>query len=370
MPLTSPILPWLIGVIFLVVFAALVIGWPDFTRRSSRMISRGVATLLLNVLIIALCFVLLNNNFIFYSSWSDALGTGAHATTMGSNVQAKQAASSDAGGPGLSPAAGTPSYQLPQPGKRLQSYTVDDAASGQTMQVLVYLPKGYDPAANAEYPVIMGYHGFPGTPHSFTKVNFLSELDSQSDAGDLHRSIVVIPQINNPSTVDTECVNGGPGQPQTETWLAKELPEWTVNHLHVRTDRQSWTTLGYSFGGWCAAAMTMRHPDIFSGGMSFEGYFEPDFGKSYQPLSKLQTHQFDLVQLAQTARPPVAIWLFASQQDPLAYPSSEKIARVAAPPTSVTSVFVPVGGHRNGVFEPYTADALKWLATSLPGFAP
>jgi predicted peptidase len=236
------------------------------------------------------------------------------------------------------------------------------------MQVLVHLPVGYDPSAPRRYPVIIGLHGYPSVPRSFTKINFLRTIDSLTSHGRLQPSIVVIPQINNPRSLDTECVNGPVGEPQTDTWLSREVPEWVVRHFHVRTDRQSWAALGYSFGGWCAAELAMRHPSIFGAAIDFEGYFELDFGRTYDPITPAMQRSYDLIRMARTDPPPVGIWIFGSEQDRLSYPTTRRFLAAVRPPLVVSGTIVPIGGHRTSVFEPFTAPALIWLARTLPGF--
>ena len=43
--------------------------------------------------------------------------------------------------------------------------------------------------------------------------------DNEAIAGRMSPVVVVSPQLEIPRGRDTECVNGGPGQPALETWL-------------------------------------------------------------------------------------------------------------------------------------------------------
>jgi enterochelin esterase-like enzyme len=370
MQLTNPILPWLIAIIAAVVFVMLVVGWPRWRHRVARAATRGIEGLLVTALVLIVCFLLVNNTYVLFTTWSDLGGSsGAHTTIKRGATQSKTGTAKIQGS-SLAHVTGSRSYTLPDPKRRMQKYTVRDAASKASMQVLVHLPAGYRPTSSKKYPVIVGLHGFPSVPESFTKINFISTADHLAARGKLAHSIFVIPQINKPHTRDTECVNGPSGDPQTETWLSKELPHWIVRHFHVRTDRESWATLGYSFGGWCAAFLTMRHPGLFGAGISFAGYFKPEFGKKYHPLTAGQQRKYNLIKMARTSPPPVAIWAFASKQDHEAYPTTRKFLHAVRPPMTATGIIVPTGGHIHFVYEPYTATALKWLAKTLPGFRP
>lgn len=370
MSLTGAGLVWALGALAVALFATVVSGWPRRGPAALRVTGRAVPVLVLNAVVVLICLAVLNDQYVFYTSWGDLLGarqTQAVANHGGTTSAALTAA---VVGPGLSRVGGARTETLPQPGQRMQSYTVADPASGVNVPVLVHLPVGYDPASSRTYPVILGLHGWPGMPRSFVRGPFLSAIDSLTATHRLAPSIVVIPQINDPRTIDTECVDGPAGNPRTDTWLSSVVPRWAVQHLRAQTQRTSWTTFGYSYGGWCAASVAMRHPDVFGGAVVFEGYFEPDFTAGYDPLSPARLRGYDLVHLAGHHPPPLAMWVFASRQDSLAYPTTARFLAAARPPLSVTATIVKVGGHRTAVYSPYVKSALEWLATTLPGFRP
>jgi len=252
----------------------------------------------------------------------------------------------------------------------MQSYTVVDQRSNAEGQVLVYLPVGYDPASPRTYPVILGLHGFPGGPRSFARLTFLSTIDQLTAQHRLAPSIVVVPRIDTPASLDTECVNGLPGEPQTDTWLSHDIPAWTLRHFHVQAARTSWATIGYSYGAWCAASLSLRHPDVFGASIVLLGYFRPDFGAGYDPLNRATLGSYDLVNIVRKAPPPVAMWVLTSREDTLSYPTTSKFLSVARRPLDVTATVLAHGGHRDAVFEPYIGNAITWLGQTLPGFRP
>src|SRR5947209_7907967 len=81
-----------------------------------------------------------------------------------------------------------------------------------------------------------------------------------------------------PQGVDTEGVNGGPGQPKVETWLTRDVPDWTAQHFRVKAQRNAWATIGYSAGGYVAAMATVLHSAQYGAGIVLGGYFRPNFG--------------------------------------------------------------------------------------------
>jgi S-formylglutathione hydrolase FrmB len=361
----------ILSVVAAALFALVVLGRPRWRNRGARVASRGVTTILLNLVVVILALAVLNDQYVFYATWADLFGAQSAQVLTHHGGTVKEALAAPVRGARLptTPAVGA-NYALPQPGARLQIYSVLDPSAHTKVPVDVYLPAGYDPRSSRRYPVILGLHGLPATPESFVRHNFLSTADRLTAEHKLAPSIFVIPQIDVPAEVDTECVNGPPGSPQTDTWLTKDVPAWAIAHLHVRTDRTSWATLGYSYGAWCSAVLSMRHPGIFGAGIVMEGYFTPEFAPSYSPLSAAQLRTLDLTRMAGSDPPPLAMWVLASRQDHRSYPTTGTFVKAARRPLSVTSVILATGGHRPSVYEPYSPDALTWLAETLPGFRP
>lgn len=368
MELTSPGPIIVFAVIALLLFVLLVLGWPRRGGRAARAAVRGGQVLLLNVTVVALCFAVLNDQYVFYSSWADLFGARASQVITHHGGSARQVLQATIPEPGIGARAGSGSYRLPQPGSRLQTYSVRDPTTGAATKLLVYLPVGYNPASSRTYPVVYGLHGFPGSPLSIARLTFFSTADELTALHVLAPSIFVVPTIDDPVAVDTECINGPPGAPQTETWLSRTVPEWVVRHLHVRVNRASWVTMGYSYGAWCAAMLTMRHPAVFGGAIVLQGYFRPDFTSAYDPYTPRELQPYDLIRLARTAPPPVAMWVLASRQDNLSYPTTARFLSVARAPLDVSSTILATGGHRTAVYEPYVGPALTWLAKTLPAF--
>jgi hypothetical protein len=369
MAITDTSLLILLGVVALGFFGLVVVDVPRPANRLARRAARAVQVLVLNLVVVALCAAALNDQYLFYSSWADLFGSRSALVNLHHGGTVQRAVAAHVAGAGLSHVLTSGTLPpLPQPGARMQSYLVADPRSGARGQVIVYLPVGYDPTSSRTYPVILGLHGFPSGPRSFVRLGFLSTIDTLTAEHRLAPSIVVIPRIDTPASLDTECVNGGPGEPQTDTWLSRDLPAWTLQHFHVRSDRTSWATVGYSYGAWCAASLTMRHPDVFGASIVLLGYFRPDFSSSYQPLTGTTRKEYDLISIARTTPPPVAMWVLTSREDSLSYPTTSKFLSVARAPLAVSATVLAHGGHRDAVFAPYIPTALAWLGQTLPGF--
>lgn len=369
MGLTDSALPVVVAVLALAVFVLVALGWPHPRRRGLRITVRALQALLLNGLVLVLAGVLMNDQYLFYVSWADLLGSGpeqvGHAVTAGDAAAGGRVHLGDA----LRGTTAAALPALPSPGQREQSYTVTGASSGLTGQVIVLLPQGYDPTRATTYPVIESLSGYPGTPRSnFRGFALDTTFQDLVDRRAIRPPIIVMPQINTPNSLDTECVNA-PGRTglQTETWLAKDVPDWAAQHFHVALQRSSWAVMGFSYGGWCAAMLAMHHPATFGAAMSLMGYFRPEFGPAYDPLTK-GVGSYDLAHLARTAPPPVSLWLMASKDDPTAYPQLVAFLKSVRAPMAVTSVVLRSGGHRVDTIPPVLPGMLAWLGSALPGF--
>lgn len=155
-------------------------------------------------------------------------------------------------------------------------------------------------------------------------------------------------------------------------WLTTDVPNWVVEHFHVKTDRQSWATIGLSTGGWCAAMATMRHPATYAAAIVMAGYFTPWFGPYYRPFEPNSPlgRSYNLIRLARNTPPPVAIWLETSHADRDSYPTSALFLRDVRSPTAANAKVLENAGHRMSVWIDMLPEALHWLGTNVPGFRP
>jgi len=373
MSLLGWLLPVALSAVALVLFVLVVVGRPRPARPGPALVARIGEVLALNVVVVLIAASILNDQYVFYSSWSDLFGTTAPPGTQVAGGTAHAAALKTPLGVGLADLR-TPAVlpALPSPGAQVQTYHLTGPMSGVSGTVIVVLPPGYNPASPKLYPVIETFHGYPGIPLSAMHgLNLPSSIDAAYRQHLVAPSILVLPQTDNPNRLDTECMNGPGGSgPQVETWLARDIPTWVVHHFRVARDRSSWATMGYSLGGWCSAMIGMRHPDIFGASIVFMGYFRPEFAKSYNPVlpGSPDWVSHDLTAMASSAPPPIAMWVMTAKDDKHAYPATEAFLAAAKPPLSVTAYILASGGHRVGEIPPLIPRVMSWLSSSLPGF--
>ena len=145
-------------------------------------------------------------------------------------------------------------------------------------------------------------------------------------AHQLHPTLVVMPRSRS-RAASTRRGERGPGQPQVETWLTRDVPDWVGQHFRVIPNRNAWATIGYSAGGFVAAMATVLHPAQYGAGIVLGGYFRPEFGPFYEPFTATSPlgRYYDLPRVAAHRPPPVSLWVETSHADPLSYTSSASV---------------------------------------------
>ena len=360
-------------------FVAVVLIWPRLTRRTPWHIAGRLAALVVvNVLVLVTAATQLNAHYLFYASWADLADSfGGHIARTAVHRGGGERQAPDVAVHGARAAVATqvpPLTQTPDATGKLV-YTVHGPLSGLTGTVVVVLPPGYtDPTgATQRYPVLEAFHGYPSAPQGWLK-NFPVSQDAHllAQQGQLRTPLLVVPQIEFPAGVDTEGVNGLPGQAQIETWLTRDVPDWVGAHFRVDASRDSWATIGDSAGGYVAAMAAVLHPAQYGAGIVFGGYYRPDFGPYYEPFApdSPQGRRYDLVRAVQQGAPPVSLWVQTSHADQLSYSSSAAFLGAVRPPTAVHAVVLRNAGHRLSVWVDLLPEALRWLGQNVQGFEP
>ncbi len=377
MSLTGPVFLSLVVGLTVLAFAALVACWPRLAGRSlRRVLARAGLLLGVNVMVLLAALGLMNAKYGFYGDWSDLTGTYSHgyaATSRLVGAGARQAASTSLG-PGEGESA-APSGSVSAPlaaGPGLHRYRVRGLASGVDAEVYVSLPAGYDWRSAHRYPVLETFPGYPGLPTQWDRTLALPQVLAVAATSDRIRPAVVVSATTEvPAGVDTECANGRPGEPQLETWLTQDVPDWVGQHFDVDPDRTGWATIGMSAGGWCAAMAALLHPQRYAAAVVMGGYFQAEF-EHYVPFTpdSAPGRRYDLVRLAQQAPPPVAVWMETSPLDHVSYRSSTALLHAARAPTSLTAIVLADAGHRTGIWQQLLPTALAWLGAQVPGFGP
>jgi pimeloyl-ACP methyl ester carboxylesterase len=374
MSLTGPFFLDGVVVLTLAVLLGVVVLWPRLAAGTPwHVAGRVVALGLANLLVLLTAATQLNATYLFFADWGDLQGavTGhVVQTSLHRGGGEAQAPNIPVRGPAARTATHVPPLARPVGPSGLVAFKVHGTISGLTGTVLVQLPAGYTP--RKRYPVLEAFHGYPSEPLNWVRVFHIDQaVEARVRTHQLHPTLVVMPQVEIPRGVDTEGVNGRPGQPQVETWLTRDVPDWVGQRFPVIRNRNAWATVGYSAGGFVAAMAAMLHPAQYSAGIVLGGYFRPEFGP-YEPFrtgSPLSRY-YDLPRVAAHRPPPVSLWVETSHADPLSYNSTATFLRATRAPTAVHAVILQNAGHRDSVWIALLPSALQWLGTDVAGFHP
>lgn len=291
--------------------------------------------------------VSVNRYYEFYASWSDLFGTGR---ANGPIVQVG------------TPVAGGVRFER-APGLDSGAYTADVVGERSRIRsrILVWLPPGYN--AHQAYPVIELLPGYPGSPSTwFHALHGVSALRDAIKSGQAHPFILVAPTTTVVHGRDTECVDF-PRGPRVETWLTDDVRKAVTSAFHAQPDRGAWGLMGFSTGGYCAAKLAVRRPDLFAAAVTMQGDATPQ--TAVVRHDRTLNEQNSILNLLRTRRPPVQLLLAGTRQDRKSFTALNEIVPLVRPPTRAFLYIIPNGGHNASVWNEMLPRSYAWLSQRL-----
>ncbi|MGH3001287.1 MAG: alpha/beta hydrolase [Gaiellaceae bacterium] len=160
----------------------------------------------------------------------------------------------------------------------------------------VYLPPGYGPAQR--YPVVYLLHGMPGSPSEYLYgTQLASWADAAIEAGSIRPFVAVMPAAGPDRNYNGEWA--GPW----ENDLVTQIVPWVDTHLAAVRARSGRVIAGLSAGGFGAADIGLRHPDLFGAVESWSGYFAPLHDGPFKHATRAVLAANDPVLLARARAP-------------------------------------------------------------------
>jgi enterochelin esterase-like enzyme len=151
-----------------------------------------------------------------------------------------------------------------------------------TAKVEIYLPPGYD-TSNQRYAT---YYEAPMSIGQYAgAVNITALLDSLITSGQIPPVIVVFAQTYGGPYADSECANSYDGTEWFDTYMATTVVQYTDSHYRTIATPASRATLGFSQGGYCAAAILSHHPNIFQSAAIISGYYVSGIRSGSTPVA-------------------------------------------------------------------------------------
>jgi len=304
MALTAPALVGVLAVLALGLPVLLALTW---RRRPHGLLAAGgwlVGVLLCQVLAVGLVAVVANNTYGFYNSWSELMG--GRTEPVGGPVANQMVPADGSQGSVVSLSVTAPA--------------IPGAHGGRRMNVLVWLPKEYrEPQfSRASFPVVLILPGQPGTPQGVFRQ---FAVGSQSVAAIAQHQVrpfiaVMAPLMIDPPR-DTECTDI-PGGPHAESWLSRVVPAAVRAHFRVGGNRQRWSVMGWSTGGFCAAKLLLRQPSQFAAAVGIGGYYDAETDRSTGTLFRSRKEQAENSPywlIGRTQLSPVNLLIITSRAD-------------------------------------------------------
>jgi enterochelin esterase-like enzyme len=127
--------------------------------------------------------------------------------------------------------------------------------------VIVFLPPSYSHDTSRRYPVVYALHGYSIGAEQWTHEIHVPQTIEGAFAQGAQEMIVVLP--------DSKTVYGGSIYSSSvttgdfENFIAHDLVSYVDAHYRTLADRGSRGLVGHSMGGYGAARIGMKHPDVF-----------------------------------------------------------------------------------------------------------
>lgn len=251
--------------------------------------------------------------------------------------------------------------------------------TGYNLPAQVYLPGSYAEPASAtrQYPVIELLAGYPGSYLSWTYgMHIKATLDHLIARGKMPAVIAVMPSQNPNPPTDSECVNAALTHPSSlaETYLARDVPAYVAATYRTAPGRINWVVGGYSTGGYCAANLAMRHPDVYAAAIVLSGYFIGVHQHApHQLFANWKGRRANSPQVTICEqRPKVAIFTIAAMDNKEDISAQTRFIRKVPKYDALMAMTTETGGHTPIVWRTGSWRAFVWLAKVLgaPASAP
>jgi enterochelin esterase-like enzyme len=263
------------------------------------------------------------------------------------------------------PQPGTTPEPMPTHGQVLDK-VYHSSAMGEDRRFLIYLPRSYDlrVAAKRHYPVLYLLHGDPGSPSDWIQFGATGVFDTGIAAGVIPETIIVFPDGNGHVTASTQWANRFDGRDRIEDSVLELVDEVDLDYRTV-PDAAHRLIGGLSSGGFGAANLAARHPNLFGIAMSFSGYFVargPVFGGISSYIRN--NSPYYIVQDDPAAR-TVRYILVVGNRDPVYQQTNRNFAALLSQFGVPNDLNVLAGGHSSDIWQSGLALGMTRMAESL-----
>ncbi len=145
-----------------------------------------------------------------------------------------------------------------------QTVTFTSDQLGENREVLLYTPPGYNPNLEGGYPCVIMLHGLGMTPSDFDDPQFELALNFAMQTGDLQKMILAFPDGSTPAYwggsfyVDSELYG------RFEKYIIHDVINYLDGEYNTTAQPYARAIAGYSMGGFGAAHIAMKYPQLFN----------------------------------------------------------------------------------------------------------
>ena len=364
--LSTEIFFWTVTILAIVLT---VFFWHKLVSKKFRHIFARVSIIIfIQIFALASTGITINRNGQFYASWGDLFGS--------KNQLAKIAVAPDL----LAQISGKDIKQAKTTagGSLIFREVIKGEQSKISDVVYVVLPPKIaaqmeanpaSPSVGSDYQVVELFPGYPGVPQTWIgSMAGITTLENLENSGAVQNTIAIIPAINVSPGVDTECLNFVGGA-QVETWLTHDMKAFATKFIGI--DNRPWSSFGYSTGGWCAAEVAIRHPDLYNSAVSLAGYFKPLFSAGINKREKnFLQGKYDLIATLKKVPTSVHLMIIASKKDKFTNLAANNFMSAASGLIPIRYVPIPIGGHNTNVWKPFVSTAFEWINQQNPAPTP
>jgi S-formylglutathione hydrolase FrmB len=263
-------------VIYWVGVALFAIGLAIAGNRNARWWRRGGIALAV-LLVLVTTTVKINAFYGYYPSMRAALGLPPANEISFASLMSSVPPATNGQPPAAMPANGAVTQvPIPSPQSKFPA----------TRNAYVYIPPAYQANPRPLLPVLVLLHGQPGGPPDWINGGQIAAIMDRFAAA--HKGIapvVVMPDSTGSPMANPLCVDGKQGN--SETYLAKDVPDWIRHNLQVDPDPKHWAIGGFSYGGTCSLQLALRNPEVYPSFLDLSGQAEPTLGSRARTVKEI-----------------------------------------------------------------------------------
>lgn len=156
--------------------------------------------------------------------------------------------------------------------------------NGETRQIFVYLPPGYEKNPKQRYPVLYLLHGSGDTAESWTQVGATNLILDNLIAEKKAKPMIVVMPLGHAVPFGSPREIAAKNTQLMEEYMLKELMPWAEAKYRIAPGRQNRAMAGLSMGGGQTFNIGFAHLDMFSALGVFSSAPGPDFATKFKTL--------------------------------------------------------------------------------------